>query len=1162
MMGVLGALGLAVLLIGFVFLASRLRFADQQTPAAIPEVASTVDSDALSDNATFPDESPADAWEAIEAQAPAAGAIIAETATDLLPEPPKSEPEPELAGPQEPWTAAYAAKAPVMNADAESLRVDFAAAGHDDFPEELARRWWENVSGQAFNWGQDAIGGKRIARFQGMAKLRAPWRTDTLLRMTLLDSASFELFFWRGNDGVSLRYYTTREPHVWAAYRIHREDVHSPAAIRTALLTTDNGDFFRSTPGTFELQAHDGELILARGGIPLLTVPLGGLPEEVLLEGQCRFRGLSVHKSEPFPLPEANPHPAVFEQATAKWNWQSVDGIAALSQHPLSDGRVKFTIDSHDQPARSVALFPRPGLYEIMVRIDEANPGTAIILGDSEGKPVAQLAVFRDQKSQRLTFGTLNPGEARDTADYDVTLVPTPYFAPGQWVRMVAGLGTLQVWTSGDRRHWGHVVTMPTPDIPGGIGSIGVSGLPGPMPRSITLGHLNVRELSGLTAWADPAWKDAVPDFAPVEMRDHTLWMHRALAVHPAGADTNRWLNTCAVHTLERGPQREFGLELLRRLLADIEDSEAPPLQIIAALNDAALLTDTWEERSALRFADALQNLGLKLLSQGDRQPSRMIRAAWLRMPLWTVTPAKSAFDRLANRELTAAVGRGDWKLATTMAQESRFWNLPVPPDAPLSESAQPLDRLAGWVRAVAVEQQPGLAPPESALPLAWRHPFLQQVNKEGYNLRAELDAALVGEAYDDACRLVTSLKESVADGLLPDLRDRQLFVSMPTAILTAQREHPEFAAAMNRQYCETGLIRVRQAIADGQADVLRAATIQFLGTPAASAAHLWLGDQHLAAGKFSEAEAEYRFGLDAASSEQRDELIPRLRLAGALSGKPVAIESNDVPTNGIILNGVTVTAAEFTALVQDAEQHATLQNAVPKVNPPFTMPIVPATYKLEPRAQFDGHPGNNPGRAEYRFGDPFGKQLAVAVDDQHIYLSNRFQINAYDLQTGQATWTQGVGSEQGEAHDFPFLSMRPLIYGDHIFVRRLTRAGVELCCLKRSDGSVVWKQRPMTHVLTDPVIWQGELCALIGGRLEDEVLQVEFARFDQTTGQVTSTKPLARFRDVWNQAIPCRWTVGERLCRLSNRNGDGMRDSGRRPAVAAAADVAAGTGG
>ncbi len=35
---------------------------------------------------------------------------------------------------------------------------------------------------------------------------------------------------------------------------------------------------------------------------------------------------------------------------------------------------------------------------------------------------------------------------------------------------------------------------------------------------------------------------------------------------------------------------------------------------------------------------------------------------------------------------------------------------------------------------------------------------------------------------------------------------------------------------------------------------------------------------------------------------------------------------------------------------------------------------------------------------------------------------------------------------------------------------------------MKRADGTLVWKQRPMTHVLTDPVIWQGDLCALIGG--------------------------------------------------------------------------------
>lgn len=1131
---VLGPLGLVLLLIGVGYWINVDRSADPDGPELVdrPVPKKSVSTEAIADN----DEPPADALAAIP-EVPIAE-VVATKPLEPTPTPPAPEPEP--VGPIEPWTAAYAAKAPVLKPDSEKLLVDFAAAGHEDFPEEEARRWWTNFGGLAFNWGQDAVAGKRIARFQGTAQLRLPWRPDTLLRMTLLDSAACELFFWRGNDGVSLRYYTTKEPHVWAAYRVTRDDVNSNAAKRVSLLTTDSGAYFRSTPGTFDLQVQGERLVLARGGVPLLTVPLGGMPEQIMLEGQCRLLGMSVHRSEPVALPAENPHPVVFggEHALAKLEWTPMADTAPLLTERTPNGGVKFTGNSPDKPGLAFVPIPKPGLYEIVFRIDDADQGTAISLGDPAGNPLAHLTVLRDQKSQQLTIGVQFPKETKDVSEHDPAQFPAPYFAPGQWVRLVAGLGTLQVWTSGDRLHWGHLVKNPIQDVHGAIRSIGVMTLPGAMPRSITLGHLEVRELSGLMAQADAANLERVPNFAPEELRDGTLWIHRALQSHPPGSEPDRWLNTCAIAALSRGPQRDFGITLLKRILDGANQPQADPQQAIAALRDAVLLMDVWEEPQALPFAEQLQTIGLRMLERGERHPSQMIRAAWLRMPLWTITSAKSSLDRLANRELTAAVGRGDWKQAVALAQESQFWNTPPLPGAVLPESGQALDRLAMWVRAVAAEQQPGLAGADSALPLAWRHPLVQQLNKEGYNLRAELDAALQGQAYDDACRLVTSLGNAEFEGMLPDLRDRQLFVSMPTAVLTALRDHPEFATAMNREHGKSGLVRVRQAIADGQIDVIRSATVQFLGTPAAAEAHRWLGDLQLAAGKFAEAEAHYRFALDSAAADQLDQLHPRLRLAAVWGGKSLVAASEKFPAGGLDLNGYTLTAAEFEALMQESKTQSLVAGvSAPQLTTKLIPPVLPAGYKLELKSQFDGHPGNNPGRTEFRFGDPFGKQLSYAVDDKSVYLSNRFQINAYDQQTGQVRWAQGVGSEQGEAYDFAFHAMRPLIHQDFVFVRRLTRAGVELCCLKRADGAIVWKQRPMTHVLTDPVIWQGELCALVGGKVEDDHLQVEFARFDQQTGTVVSTKPVVRFRDVWNQAIPCRWNPTERwaACQIGN---------------------------
>jgi hypothetical protein len=149
-------------------------------------------------------------------------------------------------------------------------------------------------------------------------------------------------------------------------------------------------------------------------------------------------------------------------------------------------------------------------------------------------------------------------------------------------------------------------------------------------------------------------------------------------------------------------------------------------------------------------------------------------------------------------------------------------------------------------------------------------------------------------------------------------------------------------------------------------------------------------------------------------------------------------------------------------------------------------------TYKLESRAQFDGHPGHNPGRGEYRFCDAFGRQLSIATDKESFYVSNRFQVNAYSIANGQQRWAQGLGSEQGEAYGLAFTPMKPLLAGDRLYVRRLTKAGTELACLNTNDGQVVWHLRPAHSVLCDPILWNGRLFALVLAKLDEDLVQVE----------------------------------------------------------------------
>lgn len=1058
------------------------------------------------------------------------------------PEQPPKPVVPQVA--DEPWSTALSREVAPWPADSPKLMTGFKSAGHDELPDAEAKRWLAPVEGQPFNWSTDSVSNpvRRIARFQGIAKLRAPWPDDAVLRMTPFEVTDLTLYFWHGPTGVALRFYTRREPHLWAAFEISREN-SSPRPTRWGLLTTDNGAYSRSTEATIDIRQQDNELVLARGGYVLLSVPIARSPIDVYVEGQFRLRGLSMVRSAPFKKRPETPHPNVISGPAASLPWAiSADSPAGLT--PNNDGSVTVNVDSRDKTGIVTIPFgwilatadsPRAtGLFELIVNVQSADPGTGIFLGDRNGRPVHQIAFFRDTPTQQITFGLLRPGDQRQESNFNRDEFAPPYLASPGWLKLTAGLGTVHLQTSADGVLWGHVIENPGRDWPGAVGSVGLFGLPGPNSRSIRVRHVQVRELTGITDLANQQLRRRLKPFTNEVLRDLASWRHHVVNTLPEDVDPSTWFATNVVATLSQGPSRDLGIALLRELIAVQMQSKMSFEQKRQMLDDACSLTDLFDDGAAKSLGIFYEQLGWQLAQTGDTDPLATLRPVWLWSPIWTMSKMRYVWERLHSHSILDAVYRRDWASTWSLSQSAAYWNLFPNPDQRPAERGEDLDRHARWAKSLVAEYQPQLDDGTAGImPLGLRHPLIPVLNKEGYNVRAELQAALTGQTYEDACRIVMSIAPHEGPGLLPDVEDRELFVSMPTAIASARNSHPGFAHTMSAKFEPLGLIRVRSAINRQDLTALQAATLQFMGTDAARDAHSWLGDLALSGGKFDDAEQHFRDALFDASVSRRERLEPRLLLARALSGQLTAAELTAAvvrfPAGSMEINGSTVAAAEFEGILKDLVANPRVSGLVSQTAEVPSPRFAQSAFKFEPRAQFDGHPGSNPGRHEFRFGDPFGRQLSVASDENFLYVSNRFQVNAYSLATGQQVWAQGLGSEQGEAHALPYTPMKPLITGDRIFVRRLTKAGAELACLNKNDGQVVWHERPTHSVLTDPVIWRGRLFALVLNKIDDEIVQVEAAWFDPASGAVKSARPLFRLREANDRQFSGQLTINER---------------------------------
>jgi len=989
-----------------------------------------------------------------------------------------------------------------------------------------------------------------LVQLSGKFRLVPAWRPDSVLRLALESQKNLALHFWNGQQGVAFRFYKNKGS-AWAAYGTTRRG-KSPTPDGYALWAVDEGRYRRALDGTVEWRCQDGKLVFSRGDLVLIVVPFGGLPAEVYLEGEAKVFGAEMSRSQAAPLENGRrPAPAqIIPPAEINWQTDLPEDAKLLK---LPDGHVELLCEKSNGNSRAGGkpISRRPaiaeagieigaaGLAETIFQIDQPQPGTGIYLADSDGRHRQWIAFQSDRRTGNIVLSCCCPGSRAQPNNLRPETNVIAFAGRGQWLRVIVAAGLVKYWISGDGVHWSTPVDNPL-SLSRPCSRIGIFCLAEESKRrSIRLRSIEVRRLDRLESLASDLLKQRVS--FPADVKTYEAWQQWVGQSRPDDVPVQQWRRACILVALEENLPLVISQPLLAELMYEIAMGPGEAAAKFRLLDEASLLLqfpDFRQHPSAVSTICAYELVGEQLRLQGHPTPFSLTSRALLRRPGFTLQSCFPA--ELLWHELLISAQLKRWPHVEALCRQMNYW---TSRSRDIGKSRAPQHRYTAsqlrWAQhRTAVLHLLDWAEGQARLHTAepddtarhrpaklWRHPLVERLGKESYNVLGEFNAALAAGAYRDACRIIATAAELQHGGLLGDPKDSQLLVSMRHIVRQAMEDQPRLRQAMQEEFALRGKLRVGQAIAENDPQALEAATVHLIGTEAAARAHRWLGDRALSAGRFDRAMHHYQEALGGLADPQQADLPARLRLAAAMLGKDVGRPI----TAPVTMARTVLSADEFEKLVEKSRgaHHRSATGQSPAgIRGAVEFPPCPRPrrYELRSWARLQQNkrdwPAGAPAQAAF---DWRAKSIAVVAAGGRMIVNDQVEQVGFELKSGRQLWRQRSEHRGKSPIGWAPSPMQPIIDGDRILLRRFARRQTELACLNAADGKLLWSsgadadRKDSTAVISDPILLGHDLFALLACIELGGQFSLELAAFDGRTGRVTSRTLLASFRDYWS---------------------------------------------
>ena len=857
-----------------------------------------------------------------------------------------------------------------------------------------------------------------------------------------------------------------RAPGLKARY-FSGPEVDAVGVDQARFVSEDNARFRMMREGGMDIRYQDGQVVIARGDVVLLTVPMAQPPREVTMETEGRLWLAEELRFKPLVLEKAMEASPVAEKRKASelsWRVMPEDREKVTNMTAGADGSVTFV--RSDPKSTHDFRFETPiemlSGAEVTLEVSGMTPGTALFFQSPIDNNTMMIALGSHRGQNVLCYSANDRGDV-ERRHREGWIVDNRF-----WVRARFNIDGTRLCASTDGKHFTTFDYRELEGVksPGREAVFGVMGQYEAGDRKATIHSVTLKRFGALEQLADPAVLAMVPaikDDSISKLTSFDAAYAQVAANKPAQVAEPAWRVACNVAMLREPMRVSVRQQAAFDAIRAATIAQVRVEKISAALCElptyVALGKEDFRSTSYPQLLKLYDDLAMNLWARGQRdQLGRLLddfhTIGDLGFHMRWYSPKQAAPGILTRLHLFHLWDRARFDDLRQSAMRYEFFARQAHPWIDKNGDDYPVRVLCAWMTAQVGEQLADMGEEGEAdrygdrqLPRRFApHPLIVESDRESMNTVSEFLAAVDSKAFDHACRILT--RHSLPDGIAPVDNEGRLFKATYVLLRDMIESNEQLASRIRQQYAAVGLIRLRQALDQGRLDALEALATQFHGTEASRQALSHLADRDLSMGNFFSAAARYDALMEQAIEGDKPTIAAKRRLALAMAGE----DAGKPVTQPVLLGSQKLSPGDFEQLVSSLLDERRKSGFMPdNMRPEEQEAFGPVAVKLSTALDLTAA-RDLPERAGHRI-----REISYAHKDGVLLVHQHAKLTAYDLVGRRMLWQK---SESGrDLSSYSAEPATPLIHGSRVYVPFFREKRTEMTCFDLHKGDVIWRQ-------------------------------------------------------------------------------------------------------